>query len=162
MFHLMSKRFKAIAAMSLNRVIGKDNDIPWRIPEDWKWVKQKTSGHIIVMGRRTFESLGRRPLPNRENIVVSRTLSETEGFQVIRALSELNDFKTDKEIWIFGGAEIYRSALPKVDELFLTVVNRVVNGDVFFPEFEEEFDFEGFVRTEPGFRIKHYRRRTLP
>ena len=114
------------------------------------------------MGRRTFESLGRRPLPNRENIVLSRTLSETEGFQVIRALSELNDFKTDKEIWIFGGAEIYRSALPKVDELFLTVVNRVVNGDVFFPEFEEEFDFEGFVRTEPGVRIKHYRRRTLP
>lgn len=157
----MSKRFKAIAAMSLNRVIGKDNDIPWRIPEDWKWVKQKTSGHIIVMGRRTFESLGKRPLPNRENIVVSRTLPETQGFRVIRALSELNDFNTDKEIWIFGGAEIYRSALPKVDELFLTVVNCVVNGDVFFPEFEEEFDFEGFVSIEAGFRIKHYRRRTL-
>ena len=146
--------------MSLNRVIGKDNDIPWRIPEDWKWVQQKTNGQIIVMGRRTFESLGNKPLSNRENIVVSRTLSKTEGIRVIRDFSELDDLETAKEIWIFGGAEIYQCALPKIEELFLTVVNRVVDGDVFFPQFEEELDFEGLVRKEADFRIEHYRRRT--
>ena len=149
--------------MSLNRVIGKDGDIPWRIPEDWEWVKKTTRGHIIVMGRKTWESIG-RPLPGRENVVISRTMEKDSvpGVKVIRDLSELDDFETDKEIWIFGGGEIYRQALPHCSEFYLTVVNRHVEGDTYFPPFEEDFSFKGFVRTEREFRIKHYVRQEKP
>ena len=151
----MPKPWKAIAAMSLNRVIGKDNTIPWHIPRNWKWVKERTNGQIVVMGRKTFDSIG-KPLPNRENIVLSRTLKERPEVRVIRDLAEIESLETDKEIWIFGGEEVYRQALPHCDEIFLTVVNREVEGDTFFPEFEEEFDFKKFLRQEKEFRIKHY------
>src|SRR5690606_7075982 len=99
--------WKAIAAMSANRAIGNNSQIPWNIPEDFKWVKQCTSGQAIAMGRKTYESIG-RPLPGRTNIVLARNPSPIDGCILLPGLQELFSYKTDRQMWIFGGAEIYR------------------------------------------------------
>lgn len=150
--------WKAIAAMARNRVIGHEGGIPWHLPEDFKWVKQCTQGHTIVMGRRTFESIG-RPLPNRMNIVVSRSAHGITGCTVIRSLDELDQIATQGEVWIFGGAEIYESALPRIDEIFLTIVKSEPPGDTFFPPFEDQFELAEVLRDEPEFQIRRYLRR---
>ena len=152
------KPWKAIAAISLNGVIGKDNAIPWHIPEDSKWVKETTTGQIVVMGRKTFDSIG-RPLPNRENIIVSRSMEERDGLRVVRGLAEVEAIRTEKEIWILGGEQIYRKALPRCDELFLTIVKRNVRGDTYFPEFEGLFTLRETLREEADFCILHYVRK---
>ena len=149
------KPWKAIAAMSLNRVIGKDNRLPWHLPEDLKWLRKITRGQVIVMGRKTFEAMG-RPMPDRENFVLTRTDRQIPGVRILRGLDEVEKIKTDKEIWIFGGAEIYRQALPRCSDLYLTVVNQQVEGDVFFPEFENDFELKEVIRREPEFTINHY------
>ena len=149
------KPYKAIAAMSLNRVIGCGNKIPWHIPEDFKWVKENTLGHVIVMGRKTFESIG-RPLPRRENIVLSQQTLKIQGVTIIHNLNELEGIESEKEIWILGGAEIYRQTLPHCSDLYLSVIKREVEGDTFFPPFEDTFDLKEIIREELDFRIEHY------
>jgi dihydrofolate reductase len=101
---------KAIAAMSLNRVIGRGNQIPWHLPEDFKWFKKMTTGNIIVMGRKTFESIG-KPLPNRETIVVSRSGFSHPGVRTAASLEEIKVPGDSREIFICGGAQIYAQAL---------------------------------------------------
>jgi dihydrofolate reductase len=153
--------FKAIAAMSLNRVIGAGNRIPWHLPQDFKWFKQMTSGHVIVMGRKTFESIG-RPLPNRETIVLTRSSTPIAGVQIVSGLDLINAAKppfAGKEIFICGGAQIYAQALPLCSNLYLSLVKREVEGDTYFPPFEEEFELEEVVKEETEFRILHYRNR---
>ena len=93
--------FKAIAAMSLNRVIGRGNQIPWHLPEDFKWFKQMTTGHIIVLGRKTFESIG-RALPNRETIVVSRSGFSHPGVRTVTSLDQINPAHETREVFICG------------------------------------------------------------
>jgi Dihydrofolate reductase len=154
------KHFKAIAAMSLNRVIGAGNKIPWHLPEDFKWFKQTTTGHVIVMGRKTFESIG-KPLPNRETIVLSRSQFQFPGVKTIRGLEELKTLAGDRQIFICGGAEIYAQALPFCSDLYLTLVQREVAGDTFFPPFEERFELVEEIRDAPEFKILHYRNRSL-
>src|SRR5210317_2144762 len=123
-----SKRpWKAIAAMSENRVIGCKGKIPWHIPEDFKWVKTCTRGQVIAMGRKTFESMG-RPLPGRENIVISRAGGSFEGCRLFSSLEELEAYQTEREIWIFGGSEIYAAALDRIETLYLTVVYGTFEG----------------------------------
>src|SRR5712691_3983698 len=140
--------------MSQNRVIVAGGKIPWRLPEDFKWFKKMTTGQVIVMGRKTFESIG-RPLPNRTTIVLSRHGFDRPGVQTMCDLDEL--FRSDlvnsgREIYICGGAEIYRQALPLCTDLYLTLVKRVVEGDVLFPPFEHEFELIEEVRDEPEFK----------
>jgi dihydrofolate reductase len=150
--------FKAIAAMSQNRVIGAGNKIPWHLPEDFKWFKEKTTGHVIVMGRKTFESIG-RPLPNRTTIVLSRSGFQHEGILTARDLGTLpleGPEVRGRDIFICGGAEIYRQALPICSELFLTRVKRVVEGDVFFPPFEDMFAQAEVILDCPDFTIVRY------
>src|SRR5689334_15394582 len=125
------KSFKAIAAMSLNRVIGRGNQIPWHLPEDFKWFKKMTTGQVVVMGRKTFESIG-KPLPNRETIIVSRAGYNYSGLRTISSLSELNPETEPREIFICGGAQIYKEALPLCSDIYLTLVTREVEGDTFF------------------------------
>jgi dihydrofolate reductase len=149
------KTFKAIAAMSLNRVIGAGNKIPWHLPDDFKWFKQLTTGNIIVMGRKTFESIG-RPLPNRETIVLSRTQFSFPGVRTVSDLSELDLADETREIFICGGAQIYQQALPLCSDLYLTVVKRKVEGDAFFPPFENQFTLVEEIRDTPEFKILHY------
>jgi dihydrofolate reductase len=188
------KPFKAIAAMSLNRVIGAGNKIPWHLPEDFKWFKQMTTGHVIVMGRKTFESIS-QPLPNRETIVLSRSQFSHPGVRVVHDLVDLvgratpcapsGDLTTPgahgvtrpalglaanarvsgdlgrREIFICGGAQIYAQALPLCSDLFLTLVKRTVEGDAFFPPFEDRFELVEEIRDTPEFIILHYRNRGL-
>lgn len=147
--------WKAIAAMSENRVIGANGRLPWNLPGDLKWVKACTSGQVIAMGRKTYASMG-RPLPGRDNIVISRTVTAIPGCIVLPSLDALAAYMTDKEIWIFGGATIYAAALDRIGELYLTVVNGNFAGDTFFPPFEEQFTLDSVIREEPQFRILKY------
>ena len=117
----MSAVFKAIAAMSANRVIGRDGALPWRLPEDMKFFREQTTGHPIVMGRKTWDSLG-RPLPNRRNIVISRTMQAVEGMEVVRSEEELDALGLEGDVYIIGGAEIYRLLMPRCAAVYLTVL----------------------------------------
>lgn len=151
------KPFKAIAAMSLNRVIGNGNKIPWHLPEDFKWFKATTTGHVIVMGRKTFESIG-KPLPNRETIVLSRSNFTYPGVKTVHSLEELTPLVDHREVFICGGAQVYEQSLPLCSELLLTLVKREVEGDAFFPRFEDQFEFAEEIRDTPEFKILRYRR----
>jgi len=148
---------KAIAAMSLNRVIGSGNKIPWHLPEDFKWFKRVTSGHVVLMGRKTFESLG-KPLPNRTNLVLSRRAEKIDGATVLHDPADLSesDF-APREIFVIGGAEIYAQLLPRCTELYLSVVQRVVEGDAFFPAFEERWELIDVPLRAAEFEVRHYR-----
>lgn len=155
--------FTAIAAMSLNRVIGAGNKIPWHLPEDFQWFKKMTTGHVLIMGRKTYESIG-KPLPNRMTIVLSRSANSIPGVQVVPELKRVDPNAAElagKTLFICGGAEIYKQALPLCSDLYLTLVKRVVEGDRFFPSFEEQFELAGDVLDNAQFRISHYRQKPL-
>jgi dihydrofolate reductase len=150
--------FKAIAAMSLNRVIGAGNKIPWHLPEDFKWFKKMTTGHVLVMGRKTFESIG-KPLPHRTTIVLTRSPAPIPGVESVADLGRFDWQKyaaVEREIFICGGAQLYQLALPRCSDLFLTLVKRQVEGDVFFPPFEESFQLVEELLDHPDFKILHY------
>ena len=153
---------KAIAAMSLNRVIGCDGKIPWHLPADFKWFKQCTTGQVVLMGRKTFASLG-KPLPNRTNLVLSRG-PEIPGVEMIRDLTAFDPAHfAPREVWVIGGAEIYAQLLPRCTDLYLTVVPREVKGDAFFPSFEEMFELVDTPLRTAEFEVRHFRRtRTEP
>lgn len=128
-----------IAAMAQNRVIGRNNQLIWHISTDLKHFKKHTTGQVIIMGRKTFESLG-RPLPNRTNVVITRSTDfRAEGVMVFHSLTEaLTAFSHLERIYIAGGAEIYRQALPMADQMELTIIHREYDGDATFPEWNEE------------------------
>jgi dihydrofolate reductase len=130
-----------IAAVARNGCIGIDNKLPWHLPEDLRFFKRVTSGKPIIMGRNTFESLG-RPLPNRTNIVITRNPDFTapEGVKVVHTLAEalrvadaVVHIDGGDEIMVIGGAQIYAEALPHTSRMYLTEVDKVVAGDAFFP-----------------------------
>lgn len=136
-----------IAAMTENRVIGKGNDIPWNIPGEQKRFKELTTGHTVIMGRRTYESLGAKPLPNRRNIVITRSNEFIPKCEVAHSLFEALTLaeKNDNEIYIGGGQTVYEEALPFTDRIYLTIIHSELDGDTFFPEFSME-DFEEIER----------------
>jgi dihydrofolate reductase len=154
--------WKAIAALGENRIIGAGGKIPWRLPEDLKFFKEQTTGHTVVMGRKTWDSLG-RPLPRRRNVVVSRTLAPGEntlpGAVVVNDLAALDKLPPAGDIWIIGGAEIYALALPRCAELYLTHVAGSPPGDAFFPPYEKLFIAAETLKTTPDFHIVRYARR---
>lgn len=123
-----------IVACSENNVIGKDNGLIWRLSNDLKRFKALTTGHAIVMGRKTFESIG-RPLPNRRNIILSKNLEAMDGCEIMRSADEVLEFakSTDEELFIIGGGQVYEQFLPFADKLYLTLVHTEAEGDTFFP-----------------------------
>ncbi|MDP2656538.1 MAG: dihydrofolate reductase [bacterium] len=124
-----------IAAVGKNRVIGKDNGLPWHLPVDLKHFKDLTTGHTVIMGLKTYESIG-RPLPNRINIVLtSDTSFTTPGCLVAHSLDEAIGLAHD-DAFIIGGANLYAQALDRVGRMYLTCVHASPDGDVFFPEFD--------------------------
>ncbi|MBI5890302.1 MAG: dihydrofolate reductase [Nitrosomonadales bacterium] len=133
----MSK-LSLIVAMARNRTIGVNNTLPWRCPEDLKHFKTLTMGHHMIMGRKTFDSIG-KPLPGRTTVVVSRNDDlEIAGCVVAHSLKEaIAICADDKEIFIVGGAELYRQALSLVDTLYITEIRQDVEGDAHFPEFDK-------------------------
>ena len=184
---------KAVAAMSLNRVIGRDERIPWHLPDDFKWFKRLTTGHFVLMGRKTFESLG-RPLSNRTNIILTRSprrlakdpmfapafvgnwtprigrsyqlnltrLTDRDVWLVRslpRLLAAFERVRPQRELFVIGGAQIYAQTLSHWSELYLSLVFREVEGDAFFPPFEERFELAEEIRDTPEFKILHYRRK---
>lgn len=131
-------KINIIAAVARGNVIGKDNKLPWHIPGELKRFKEITMGHPIVMGRKTFESIG-RPLPGRENVVLTRNKDyKQEGVTIYNSPIPLcyhfND--TDEELFIIGGEDIYKMFLLMADKLYLTQIDEYYEGDVFFPEVE--------------------------
>lgn len=146
---------KAIAAMAENRVIGHGSKIPWHLPEDFKWFKQTTMGHTLLMGRKTFESIG-RPLPGRTTLVLTRQAVSYPGATSISDWQQIPAELIQGDLFVAGGAEIYAQLLPHCSELFLTLVKQKPEGDVFFPPFEHLFPHQTVVRETPEFTIFHY------
>ncbi|WP_443939672.1 dihydrofolate reductase [Pedobacter sp. MW01-1-1] len=123
-------------AVGENWAIGKDNQLLWHMPADLKFFKETTSGHTVVMGRKTFDSVG-RPLPKRRNIVITRAKDlKIEQVEVVNSLEEAIELtkQEEKPVFIVGGAEIYRQALPLCNTLYLTTIHHVFDADTFFPE----------------------------
>lgn len=166
-----------VAALARNRVIGKGNALPWRLPEDLKHFRELTQGGVVIMGRKTYESIG-KPLPNRENWVISRQPAAALGLppgvrvgpSLEDALAALRARKvggssdpcfTREEIFVIGGAQIYAQALPLADRLELTLIDHDVEGDATFPEWRAEFEpVAEEARTEPfPFRFTRWERR---
>ncbi|MFA0125104.1 type 3 dihydrofolate reductase, partial [Vibrio sp. 10N.261.48.A2] len=127
-----------IAAMANNRVIGKDNQMPWHLPADFAWFKRSTMGKPVVMGRKTYDSIG-RPLPGRVNVVISRDESlEIEGVTTVTSIDQALELVSDvDEVMIIGGGSIYESCLPKANKLYLTYIDFDVDGDTQFPDWGE-------------------------
>lgn len=125
-----------IVAMDKNRLIGDGKKIPWHLPADFAYFKETTTGHLIIMGRATFESIG-RPLPNRKNIVLTRGDFSHEGVEVAHSFDEARALAKDSdEVFVIGGAQVYTQALPTADRLYITFIEGVFTGDTFFPEID--------------------------
>ena len=132
-------RIALIAALSTNRVIGKDNDLPWHLPDDFRHFKRTTKGHHVIMGRLTWESRS-QPLPKRVNLVLtSRPDYAAPGATIIRSLDEglaLASAAGDDEVFVIGGTALFAEALPRADRLYLTFIHAEIDGDAHFPEFD--------------------------
>ncbi len=151
----------AIAAASLNRVIGKDGQVPWDIPEDLHRFMHLTRGHTVLMGRKSYESLG-KPLADRRNVVLtSKSIPGVETYSSIK--QALFAVRNDEKVFVIGGGEIFRQMLPSVDMIQLTLVDRMVEGDTFFPPYEDLVKSEFrlvFEEKHDGFTYLDYVRKT--
>ena len=152
-----------IVAMAQDRVIGKENAIPWHIPEELQLFKKYTMGHPILMGRKTYESIG-KPLPGRTNVIITRDKDFTaRGCEVYTDLKAALSRFQDEKIFVIGGAEIFAQTLDIADELYITHVRKSIAGDTFFPQFDESRfqvtateSFEG----EPPYTFMHYQKKS--
>jgi dihydrofolate reductase len=155
-----------IAAIDENNVLGKDNKLIWHLPADLKHFKELTTGHHIIMGRKTWESIGKKPLPNRTNIVITRDKNyKAEGCTLVNSLdSALDAVKNDEEVFVVGGAEIYKQAMGKASKMYITRIHHKFEGDTFFPEIGKEWfeainnDFEKDDKNKYDFSLCEYER----
>lgn len=128
-----------IAAAAQNGVIGKDGTLPWRLSADLKRFKSLTTGHTILMGRKTYDSIG-KPLPDRKNFILSRSTHSLEGCECFQNVNDALRFAAESgetEIFVIGGSEVYKQTLDKADRLYLTRVEAEISGDTYFPEIQE-------------------------
>ncbi len=145
------KNLSIIVAMSSERAIGANNDLLWHLPADLKRFKELTTGHTILMGRKTFDSLPKGALPNRRNVVISRSVKTIDGVDVYASMDEaLASIRNNEEVFVIGGGEIYSALLPMVERLYLSVVEGAYpEATVFFPEFDwTEWDIVKKDRVE--------------
>jgi dihydrofolate reductase len=127
-----------IVAMDIEQAIGLGNDLPWRLPADLAYFKKKTLNHTILMGRKTYESIG-KPLPHRTNVIITKNREFTaEGCIVVHSVEEAAAQFADEEVFVIGGAEIFRLFMPIVDRLYITLIEHEFEADTFFPDFEIE------------------------
>ncbi len=150
-------RLLAIVAMSKNRVIGRQGKLPWHYPEDLKFFKRTTLGHPILMGRATFDSIG-KPLPGRQNIVLSSTMAPREGVTVIRDASELPSVCEKDTVFVIGGARVFEELLPRCDGLYLTYIDQDYDGDVLLPAFEHLFHLKEVIERMGELEFRYYER----
>ncbi|RZA00851.1 MAG: dihydrofolate reductase [Sphingobacteriaceae bacterium] len=143
-----------VVAIAKNHAIGKDNQLLWHLPKDLKHFKEITSGHTIIMGRKTYESVG-KPLPNRRNIIITRQNITIEGCEVVNSIDDALKLCTgEDEVFIVGGAEIYKQAMPLTDRIYLTIVHQEFEGDTYFPEIKEGI-WKETARQDHGTDEKH-------
>lgn len=149
---------KAIVAMARNRVIGYKGAMPWHLPEDFRWFKRATMGGALLMGRKTFDSIG-KALPGRRTLVVTRGTIVTDSSDV-STVHDLAAFQPEdhapREVWVAGGAEIYAQTLSRCSEIYLSLVDAEPEGDTFFPAFEEAFEWREVTLRLPGFEVRRY------
>ncbi|RRJ65899.1 dihydrofolate reductase [Paenibacillus oralis] len=141
-----------IWAMAQNGVIGRNNQLPWRLPADLKFFKAQTMGKTMVMGRKTWESMGSKPLPGRHSVVLTQDMSyRAEGADVVHTVEEALGYeKEGEELMVIGGAGVFRLFFPIADKLFVTRINEDIEGDVLFPSLNwEDFDL---VHEQQGIR----------
>lgn len=153
----MSIQLTAIVAMTASRVIGRDCTLPWHLPEDLAFFKRTTTGHPVVMGRKTYESIG-RPLPRRRNIVLTRDPSwSAPGVEVIHQPAELNRLPgLGGRVFIIGGSEIYAAFLPQTDDLLVSHVFAEHEGDTRFPEFHADFPHSEIIESHEHFEVRRW------
>lgn len=153
----MSMTYTGVVAMAADRAIGIGNAIPWRLPEDMRVFKRLTMGHPILMGRKTWESLG-RPLPGRQNIVLTRDACyQAEGAVVIHSVDELAGLSLqDAEVMVIGGAQIYGMMLEKMQRLYVSEVQGEYEADTWFPPFADLFAKRTVVESFEGFDLVLY------
>jgi dihydrofolate reductase len=154
---------KIIVAMSENRVIGNNNELIWKISSDLKRFKELTTNNPVVMGRKTYESIG-RPLPNRRNIIITRNLEyQVDGCEVVSSLEEAL-LLTNSDCFIIGGGEIYKQSIKIVEKIYLTLVHKEFEGDTKFPELDKEWievnreDFDSDEKNEYNYSFIEYDR----
>lgn len=128
-----------VVAMGRNRAIGKDNKLPWHFPEDLKYFKKLTTGSTVIMGRKTYESIG-RPLPNRENFVLSRSPGSAPGVHFFTSFEDALKALKTPEAYVIGGAELYRQTLDKVHGIYMSRIDETYEGDAFYPEIPDSFE----------------------
>lgn len=150
-------RLVAVVAMTPDRIIGRNGTLPWHLPEDLAFFKRTTSGHPIVMGRKTYESIG-RPLPKRRNIVLTRDKAwSAPGVEVIHAPGELLELsELGDQVFIIGGAEIYAAFMDLTDELLVSHVFENHEGDTRLPGFESRFPNTVVVETHEAFEVRRH------
>jgi len=148
-----------IAAMAKNRVIGKAGKIPWNLPEDMAHFRELTMGHVIVMGRRTYEEIG-HPLPGRRTYLISSTMQvEDENCHTVLSLQEVLKREKDNDIFICGGAMLYREGMEVADRLYMTEIDQEIEGDTYFPEINlDQFEVVDRQEQSGGFAFVEYRR----
>ncbi len=146
--------FHAIAAMSENRVIGNHGKIPWHLPEDFRWFKHKTMGSTLLMGRVTYQSIG-RPLPGRKTVVLTQH-TQIPNVETCSLFADYALKKTDELCWVCGGAQIYHWSLDFCRYLYLTRVKGTFDGDAYLPEFEDSFILEQEIHETAQFRIERW------
>jgi len=153
----MKLHLTAIVAMTPQRVIGRDGKLPWHLPEDLAFFKRSTSGHPIVMGRKTYQSLG-RPLPKRRNIVLTRDSNwSATGVEALHVPADLADLPgLGGQVFIIGGAEVYQAFLPLLDDLLVSHLLENHSGDTWFPEFETAFPKSEIVESHPAFVVRRW------
>jgi dihydrofolate reductase len=158
-----------IVIVAANGVIGRDNGLPWRMSTDLKRFKALTMGHHMIMGRKTFDSIGRRALPGRPHVIVTRDAMPIEGVQIAHSVDEalkIAEAAGDQEPFICGGAEIYRQSLHRASRMYITQIHADVEGDTFFPEFDDvnewklvdREDFEADEKNDYPFSFLTYER----
>jgi dihydrofolate reductase len=153
----MSLKLTAVVAMTSERVIGRAGQLPWHLPEDLAFFKRTTTGHPIVMGRKTYESIG-RPLPKRRNIVLTRDLDwSAAGIEIAHNITDLVALPgLDGEVFIIGGAEIYSALMPHLDEILVSHVFEPHAGDTWFPAFEKDFSPGELIESHHLFEVRRY------
>ena len=150
-------RLSIVVAMDSNRLIGKDNGLPWRLPADLAFFKKLTTGNTILMGRKTFDSIG-RPLPNRRNLVITRNADiEITDCEVVNSIEKaLSLVQSETEVMVIGGAKLYQQILPIADRLYITQVEGEFDGDTYFPHYDENDWLEVSCEShQPDEKNKH-------
>ena len=140
--------------MSINRVIGCQQQLPWHIPEELQWFKQVTLKQTLLMGRKTFESMGCRPLPQRKTYILTRKHVSFSGVEVIHSPEEL--YSLGGTVWVCGGAHVYEQLLPICEELILSIIPQIIEGDAFFPSFESHFKLNAILKQTDSFKVQSW------